>query len=131
METVLAIDNAPLQATDRFILSTHNACIVDDMNIGHFNMEETYVYDALGQRIEKRAGGDATRYIYDGNRVAEEWSVPNGGSPTLAATYVYGLYINEVLTMRRGGNDYYYHGDDVHDVVKLTDEDGECGGCLR
>ncbi len=95
------------------------------MNIGQFNMEEAYVYDALGRRIEKRAGGDATRFIYDGNRVAEEWSVPDGGSPTLAASYVYGLYIDEVLTMRRGGNDYYYHGDDMHNVVKLTDSDGE------
>ena len=116
-------DNAPAQATDRFILSTASACIVDDLNIGHFDV--AYEYDALGRRIEKRTADGATRYIHDGARVAEEWSIPDGGSPALAASYVYGLYVDEVLTMRRGGNDYYYHGDDMHNVVKLTDADGE------
>ena len=93
------------------------------MNIGHYGTE--YAYDALGRRIEKRTGGDATRYIYDGARVVEEWTISSGGSPTLAASYVYGLYVDEVLTMRRGGNDYYYHGDDMHNVVKLTDSNGD------
>ncbi len=123
LETVLVVDDAPIQATDRFILSTASACIVDDVNIGNFNIE--YAYDALGRRIEKRAGGDATRFVYDGAQVVEEWTISGGGSPTLAASYVYGLYVDEVLTMRRGGNDYYCHGDDMHNVVKLTDEDGE------
>ena len=36
----------------------------------------------------------------------------------------YGLYIDEVLTMRRGGVDYYYHADEMHNVVKLTDNAG-------
>jgi len=27
--------------------------------------------------------------------------------------------------MRRGGVNYYYHGDDMHNVVKLTDSDGQ------
>jgi len=96
---------------------------VDDVNIGHFTTE--YPYDSLGRRIEKRhADGTATRYVYDGSRVAEEWDVSSGGSASLSASYVYGNYIDEVLTMRRGTSDYYYHGDDQHNVVKLTDNTG-------
>ncbi len=96
---------------------------MDDVNIGHFTTE--YAYDALGRRIEKRhADGTATRYVYDGSRVAEEWAVSSGGSASLSASYVYGNYIDEVLTMRRGTSDYYYHGDDQHNVVKLTDNSG-------
>ena len=57
--------------------------------------------------------------------MAEEWDIPETGSPSLDASYVYGLYVDEVLTMRRGGADYYYHADDMHNVVKLTDADGE------
>ena len=84
--------------------------------------------DALSRRIERRVenGGtqSKTRFIHDGVRVAEEWDIPAIGSPTLEASYVYGNYVDEVLTMRRGGEDYYYHGDDMHNVVKLTDGDG-------
>ncbi len=121
--TVLETDSAPLQDTDRFILETTSDCYVDDVNIGQFDTE--YAYDALGRRIEKRhADGTATRYVYDGSRVAEEWDVSGGGSASLSASYVYGNYIDEVLTMRRGTSDYYYHGDDQHNVVKLTDNTG-------
>ncbi len=96
---------------------------MDDVNIGHFTTE--YAYDALGRRIEKRhADGTATRFVYDGSRVAEEWEISSSGGASLSASYVYGNYIDEVLTMRRGTSDYYYHGDDQHNVVKLTDNTG-------
>ena len=64
------------------------------------------------------------RFIHDGARVAEEWNIPETGSPSVDASYVYGNYIDEVLTMNRGGSNYYYHGDDMHNVVKLTDSAG-------
>ena len=127
METILETDSAPLQDTDRFILESASPCIVDDVNIGHFKVE--YTYDALGRRIERRVdnGGDRskTRFLYDGVHVAEEWDIPESGSPTLDASYVYGLYVDDVLTMRRGGEDYYYHADDLGNVMKLTDADGQ------
>ena len=123
LETLLTTDNAPLQDTDRFILESAGECAVDNVNIGQSTV--TYTYDALGRRIEKRhADGAATRYVYDGSRVAEEWDVSSGGSASLSASYVYGNYIDEVLTMRRGTSEYYYHGDDQHNVVKLTDNTG-------
>ena len=53
---------------------------MDDVNIGHFGTE--YAYDALGRRIEIRhADGTATRYAYDGSRVAEEWEISRVYSP--------------------------------------------------
>jgi YD repeat-containing protein len=105
LETVLAIENAPMGETDRLLLESGGACLIDDVNIANGVTE--YTYDALGRRIEKSNAAGATRYLYDGARVAEEWDVPEIGNPTLAASYVYGLYIDEVLTMRRGGVDYY------------------------
>ena len=70
-----------MQDTDRFILTTASACVVDDVNIGHFEAE--YEYDALGRRIEKRAGGDATRYVYPPS--ADAVSRKSGASPPPAA----------------------------------------------
>ncbi len=83
----------------------------------------SFTYDASGRRIRKAVSGGSpsdTRYVYDGLRIVEE---QNAGHTT-TATYVYGNYIDERLTMRRGGQDYYYHGDDLHNVTKLTDASG-------
>ena len=61
-----------------------------------------------------------TRYYYDSARVIEE----RNGAGTTTATYIYGLYIDEVLTMNRSATDYYYHCDELHNVVALTDGAG-------
>jgi RHS repeat-associated protein len=85
----------------------------------------TYRYDALGRRIVKCNGGVCSgptlnRYIYDG------WQEVNnttgaGGSP---ASFVYGNYIDEVLTMNRGGQHYFFHADDLYNVMALSDPTG-------
>ncbi|MBW8017968.1 MAG: RHS repeat protein, partial [Planctomycetes bacterium] len=99
---------------------------VDDINTGQIH---TYAYDALGRRIEKvvDSGGTTpqiTRYFYDGARVIEE----QDNTGTTLATYVYGTYIDEVLHMRRGtadtAIDYYYHTDDMYNVMAVTDSAG-------
>jgi RHS repeat-associated protein len=95
------------------------------------NQRHTYEYDGLGRRIAKTVDADGsssrTNYNYDGWRIIEERD-PDAGS-TLA-TYVYGQYIDEVLQMRRdvtgGGQfeDFYYHADDMHSVMVVTDSAG-------
>jgi YD repeat-containing protein len=84
----------------------------------------TYAYDALGRRIEKVVDADGTpqttRYLYDGWHVIEE---QDGDGNTLA-TYVYSNYIDEVVNMQRDANDYYYHSDDLLNVMAVTDADG-------
>ncbi len=87
----------------------------------------TYAYDALGRRIRRTvdadaaaAGPDETRYFYCGWQVHEEQNELGAEE----ATYVYGLYIDEALTMRRAGSDFYYHTDELYNVMALTDAAG-------
>jgi len=82
----------------------------------------TYRYDVLGRRFEKNASGTVTNYICDGDRVIEEYV---GGYATLAATYTYGLGIDEPITMLRGGQLYYFHADDQGNVTTLTNTSGD------
>jgi RHS repeat-associated protein len=80
-----------------------------------------YRYDALSRRIAKIANLTGvpveTRYFYDDARIVEEQDT--GGVPL--ATYVYGNYIDEVLTMDRGGQTYYYHQNALWSVAAVTD----------
>ena len=85
----------------------------------------SYAYDAFNRRTEKGVtsaqGVTAiTRYFYDGYRVIEEQD--DVGVTT--ATYLYGPYIDEPITMQRSGIDYYYHTDDMYNVMALTDGTG-------
>ena len=80
----------------------------------------TYRYDALGRRISKDIGGTETRYYALGSRVIEETTATN----LTTATYVYGNYIDEVLSMNRNSNNYYYHADDIFNVMALTNSVG-------
>lgn len=81
-----------------------------------------YEYDALSRRIKKIANPAAvsspieTRYFYDDARIVEE-QTPLG--PTLA-TYVYGNYIDEILTMDRAGRTFYYHQNSLWSVAAIT-----------
>ncbi len=89
----------------------------------------TYAYDALGRRIIKVVNADGlgpgspteTRYFYDGWQVGEE----QDDAGATQATYVYGLYIDEVLSTQRGGSDFYYHTDDLYNVMVITDSAGD------
>ncbi|MGB2698349.1 MAG: RHS repeat-associated core domain-containing protein [Candidatus Zixiibacteriota bacterium] len=79
-----------------------------------------YRYDALGRRIEKDTAGVTTGYLYDGDRVIEERI---GGS--LEAEYVYGDWIDEVLTMDRTDTTYYYHTNSLGSIIALTNTSGK------
>jgi RHS repeat-associated protein len=79
-----------------------------------------YQYDALGRRVAKAplpsAPSSTTLYFYDGARIVEE---QNGAAAT-QATYVYGNYVDEVLTMDRTGSTYYYHQNALWSVAAIT-----------
>src|SRR4029077_11645533 len=83
-----------------------------------------YQYDALGRRVQKSASpsGSAatTRYYYDDARIIEE----QDGFGAVRATYVYGDYIDEVLTMTRAGQTYYYHQNALWSPGAVTDSTG-------
>ena len=83
-----------------------------------------YFYDAYGRRVIaiNNPGGLATTnvYYYDRSRLIEEQNA--GGLPQ--ATYVYGNYVDEVLTMERGGQTFYYHQNAHWSPHALTDSSG-------
>ena len=86
-----------------------------------------YRYDALSRRIVKKTGPNRgnkeTHYFYDDARIVEE---QDAAGVTLA-TYTYGNYIDEVLTMERdtGGTPafetYYYHQNALWSAEAITD----------
>jgi RHS repeat-associated protein len=79
-----------------------------------------YTYDAIGRRVTRianPAGSPTTNlYFYDGPRVNEEQD--STGATT--AMYCYGNYIDEALTMDRGGQTYYYHHNALWSPYALT-----------
>jgi len=84
----------------------------------------TYAYDCFRRRIGKVVDADGsgvqTRYIYAGWQVCEE----QDDAGVTQASFVYGNGIDEILTMRRGAADSYFHADDLGNVMKLTDGAG-------
>jgi RHS repeat-associated protein len=80
-----------------------------------------YQFDALSRRVQKMANPSGmpttTRYFYDDARIIEEQNT----SGATQATYVYGNYVDEVLTMDRGGQPYYYHQNALWSVEVITD----------
>jgi RHS repeat-associated protein len=79
-----------------------------------------YQYDALGRRVQKIADPagtpTTTQYFYDNARIIEE----QNGAMVTQATYVYGNYVDEALTMDRGGQTYYYHQNALGSVEAVT-----------
>jgi RHS repeat-associated protein len=87
-----------------------------------------FAYDALGRRIivklydDQGALDSTTRYIYDGDRVIEEHVDDTGW--VLDAVYVHGLGVDNVLTITRDSETYYYHYDGIGSVTELTNAAG-------
>lgn len=80
-----------------------------------------YIYDPLGRRVAKIVDGVATYYVYNtAYQIVEERSASN----LLLARYTYGGYIDEPLTMERGGATYAFHRDALGSVTEATDTGG-------
>ncbi len=95
-----------------------DAVRLDVMSAGH------YQYDALGRRVLKVAYSNGvpseTRFYYDGARIIEDRDAGN----VAVATYVYGVGIDEVLTMTRGADTYYHYQNALGSVVAVTANNG-------
>ena len=80
-----------------------------------------YQYDALGRRISKTDNfGVQTLYYYDEWQTVEEQS----SAGVTQATYVFGNYVDEALTMDRGGQTFYYHENSLWSVFALSNSAG-------
>jgi RHS repeat-associated protein len=90
----------------------------------------TYRYDVFNRRIGRVVSNsgaldDAVQYFYDGWQEIEELR------PTSTQQYVYGLWIDELVTMDKDrDNDgkidatYYYHEDGRRNIVAVSDAQG-------
>lgn len=81
-----------------------------------------YKYDALGRRIQKiiSPGSNTLNYYYDGKVIIEE----RNSSDEVQATYVYGENIDEILNMKRGSTNYYYHQNSLGSIVAVSSSSG-------
>ena len=85
-----------------------------------------YNYDPWGRRIEKKISDlsgnliKSVSFVYDGINVIAEYN----GSGALVAKYLYGNKVDEVLSMERAGNTYYYFYDGSGSVTEVTDRYG-------
>jgi RHS repeat-associated protein len=86
-----------------------------------------YRYDAAGRRVHKEflnpASGaqESVFFVSDGAREIEELD----GAGNVIADYVYGsLYVDQVVQMRRGGQDYYLHSNSIFSVSAVTNAAG-------
>ncbi len=80
----------------------------------------SYAYDALNRRVSKTVDGVKTCFIYDDDETIQERS----SAGALAAEYVFGDDLDEVLTMERGGSKYFYHYDALGSVTEITNSAG-------
>src|SRR3989338_10819290 len=80
----------------------------------------TYTYDGLNRRVSKTVNNVTTYFIQDGDREIEERTAAGA----LIADYVHGENIDEVLTMSRAGNTYFYYYDGLGSVTDLLNATG-------
>ncbi|QSA96547.1 RHS repeat domain-containing protein [Methylococcus sp. EFPC2] len=115
-------DNGNLIQDDRYVYEyDQENRLTKVSSFGPLQVVGEYRYDALSRRIVKKSGptrgNKETRYFYDDARIVEE----QNATGTTEASYVYGNYIDEVLTMDRGGQTYYYHQNALWSVEAITD----------
>ncbi|MCW8137499.1 MAG: Ig-like domain-containing protein [Planctomycetota bacterium] len=86
-----------------------------------------YRYDALGRRVDRwfvargEAVGQQAFHVNDGAQEVEEVD----GAGNVVADYVWGgLYLDQVVQMRRGGQEYHLHANSIWSVVAATDASG-------
>ena len=91
-----------------------------------------YQYDALSRRVSEdrrsAAGTSATTVVFLRRRAHHRGAEQHWATQ---ATYVYGNYVDEVLTMDRGGQTYYYHQNALWSVEAMTDSTAEPGRALH
>jgi RHS repeat-associated protein len=83
-------------------------------------MIASYTYDAFNRRVSKTVNGTTTYFIHDQDEDIAEYS----STGPLQSEYVYGPELDEVLTMDRSAQKYYYSHDALGSVTEITDNMG-------
>ncbi|MBK7438654.1 MAG: RHS repeat-associated core domain-containing protein [Saprospiraceae bacterium] len=80
----------------------------------------SYTYDALGRRIKKVTGSKVINFYFEGLQVIEE----RNESDVLQTSYVWGTWLDDIVMMKRNGNNFYYLSNTIGSVVAVTDAQG-------
>jgi RHS repeat-associated protein len=84
-----------------------------------------YGYDPTGLRVVKRAGGETTHYVFEGDEPIFEKKVSSGK----IRSYIYALGKHLARVDGAIGDTttkvYYYHTDQVGSIRKITDQQGK------
>ena len=86
----------------------------------------SYGYAPDGTRLWRKDGAQTTHFLNDLSDVVGEY---RGGK--VRASYVYGEGVDDVLSGRLGGKDYFYHYDQVRSVTALSDAKGKRAASYR
>ena len=86
----------------------------------------TFVYDALGRRLEKTTGSNSTLFISSGQQVIEEYNYDmNTENCTLNTSYIFASYIDDVVAkVEADDTKHFYHSDRQYNVRALTNSNG-------
>jgi RHS repeat-associated protein len=82
----------------------------------------TYTYDSQNRRVEKTLLGKTIRYVYNDNRVIQEYE-----NNTLSKEYLYSSYIDDVVAYKdKITNEiYYYLKDRQYSIIALVDKNAK------
>lgn len=80
----------------------------------------TYVYDALGHRVQRINSSDQTKYVLNLNSPLSLVLQTTTNSGSLRASYIYGLGLLERIDSM--GNSLFYHFDTRHNTIAITDK---------
>ncbi len=80
-----------------------------------------YRYDPFGNRINKDVNGTVTWFVYDLMKPLPDVIGEYDESGSLTVAYTHGPGIDDVISMRRDGSNYFYLKDALGSVASLTD----------
>ena len=79
-----------------------------------------YRYDPFGNRIKKDVNGTVTWFVYDLIKMLPDVIGEYDDGGALIAGYTHGPGIDDVISMRRGGDSYYYFKDVLGSITSLS-----------
>ncbi len=94
-------------------------------------LDSYYYYDPYGHRYQRDYWSPEypqkltqNQYYFDGNNVIQEREIYQGA--TVSNTYYHSLpsSLNRVISIRKGGIDYWYHTDPIGNVLFISDSTG-------
>ncbi|MFH1653466.1 MAG: RHS repeat-associated core domain-containing protein [Pseudomonadota bacterium] len=80
-----------------------------------------YDYDPFGRLISRSDVNGTKRFLWDGDQIAVE----TDGSGTVTSRLIWGNDLDEMISMKQGGTNYFYLQDALRNVTALTDDQGQ------